>query len=298
MLIDSIVNGPFQLKKEITIPGVNGAANEKGWIRFVTFAKQAKDLHSVNFDQLYAFLKHNEHDVKEVREMRQRYPYQLALLANQYNPPPSYSSSKSQYNPPADYHPHQPYQTVPSYQPITPSVQQLIIQSPPQLSYDPQVVQQLQPIQSTQLDSGLVVPSFLPTNDHISSLNKAMLFLSTAMNSKFPPTNNQLRTSSNPRTQATVQDGRVTVKNIQGCQSQGYGGNKKMLLAQAQEAGVILPEDQQEFLADRLEEMDDCDDLLVHTTTNFKSDHVDAYDSDCDDEATAYAIFMASHSPT
>ncbi|GJW95742.1 hypothetical protein Tco_0175414 [Tanacetum coccineum] len=219
----------------------------------------------------------------KVRKMRQCYPYQLALLANQYNPHPSYNRSKSQYNLPADYHPYQSYQTVPSYQPITPSI---------------------------QLDSGLVVPSFLPTDDPISSLNKAMLFLSTAMNSKFPPTNNQLRTSSNPRTQATVQDGRVTVKNIQGCQSQGYGGNKKMLLkdfewfkekmllAQAQEAGVILPEDQQEFLADRLEEMDDCDDLLVHTTTNFKSDHVDAYDSDCDDEATACAIFMASHSPT
>ncbi|GJQ92175.1 ribonuclease H-like domain-containing protein [Tanacetum coccineum] len=29
MLIDSIINGPFQLKKEITIPGVNGAADEK-----------------------------------------------------------------------------------------------------------------------------------------------------------------------------------------------------------------------------------------------------------------------------
>nr|GEX98087.1 hypothetical protein [Tanacetum cinerariifolium] len=43
-----------------------------------------------------------------------------------------------------------------------------------------------------------------------------------------------------------------------------------------------------------LEEMDGCDDLKLHTTSNFKADHVDAYDSDCDDEATACAIFMAS----
>ncbi|GJR51131.1 hypothetical protein Tco_1401652 [Tanacetum coccineum] len=39
------------------------------WSRFITTAKQARDLHSVNFDQLYAFLKHNEKDAKEVREM-------------------------------------------------------------------------------------------------------------------------------------------------------------------------------------------------------------------------------------
>ncbi|GJW57152.1 retrovirus-related pol polyprotein from transposon TNT 1-94 [Tanacetum coccineum] len=35
----------------------------------------------------------------------------------------------------------------------------------------------------------------------------------------------------------------------------------------------------------------------LHTTTNFKADHVDAYDSDCDDQATTSAIFMASLSP-
>ncbi|GJU33774.1 hypothetical protein Tco_1182128 [Tanacetum coccineum] len=48
----------------------------------------------------------------------------------------------------------------------------------------------------------------------------------------------------------------------------------------------------------RLEEMDsDCDDLQLHTTSNFKADHVDAYDSDYDDKATTCAIFMASLSP-
>ncbi|GJS94366.1 hypothetical protein Tco_0801334 [Tanacetum coccineum] len=41
------------------------------WSRFVTTTKQARDLHSVTFNKLYAFLKHNEKDAKEVREMRQ-----------------------------------------------------------------------------------------------------------------------------------------------------------------------------------------------------------------------------------
>ncbi|GJX53376.1 retrovirus-related pol polyprotein from transposon TNT 1-94 [Tanacetum coccineum] len=49
--------------------------------------------------------------------------------------------------------------------------------------------------------------------------------------------------------------------------------------------------------AEWLEETNDYDDLQLHTTSNFKVDHVDAYDSDCDDEATACAIFMASLSP-
>ncbi|GJR71872.1 hypothetical protein Tco_0084237 [Tanacetum coccineum] len=201
MLIDSIENGPFKLKAEITIPGFDGAADQKRaqtvadlspteklqydcdikatniillglpieiytlinhfqtakeiwdrvkelmegesfhsyywryaklindiniikmkmtpiqvntkfvnhlqpkWSRFVTAAKQAKDLHKCNFDQLYAFLNQNENDAKEVRAMRQRYPNPLALLANQFNPPPSYSSSRSHYNLPAEYHP-------------------------------------------------------------------------------------------------------------------------------------------------------------------------------------------------
>ncbi|GJT12428.1 retrovirus-related pol polyprotein from transposon TNT 1-94 [Tanacetum coccineum] len=73
---------------------------------------------------------------------------------------------------------------------------------------------------------------------------------------------------------------------------------EKMLLAQAQEAGVILQEEQQEFLADGLEDLDsDCDDLQLHISLIFKADHVDAFDSDCDDAPTVSAIFMARLSP-
>ncbi|GJY99937.1 hypothetical protein Tco_0517367 [Tanacetum coccineum] len=66
----------------------------------------------------------------------------------------------------------------------------------------------------------------------------------------------------------------------------------KMLLAQAQEAGVVLNEVQQDFLEDNLEETVDCEDLQLQATTNFKVDNVDAYDSDYDDEATTNAIFV------
>nr|GEY38220.1 integrase, catalytic region, zinc finger, CCHC-type, peptidase aspartic, catalytic [Tanacetum cinerariifolium] len=42
--------------------------------------------------------------------------------------------------------------------------------------------------------------------------------------SGFPSTNNQLRISSNIRNQATIQDGRVTVQQVQGRQRQNYSG--------------------------------------------------------------------------
>ncbi|GKF05800.1 hypothetical protein Tco_0036468, partial [Tanacetum coccineum] len=86
--------------------------------------------------------------------------------------------------------------------------------------------------------------------------------------SRFPSTNNQLRTSSNPRNQATIQDDRVTVQQVQGRQRQNYSGTtykgnatnskgntttwykEKAMLAEAQEAGQILDEEQLAFLAD------------------------------------------------
>ncbi|GKE05023.1 hypothetical protein Tco_1397041 [Tanacetum coccineum] len=52
-----------------------------------------------------------------------------------------------------------------------------------------------------------------------------MAFLTTAITSRYTQTNNQLMTSSNPRNQATIQDGRVTVQNVQGRQTQSYTGN-------------------------------------------------------------------------
>nr|GEZ07250.1 hypothetical protein [Tanacetum cinerariifolium] len=54
----------------------------------------------------------------------------------------------------------------------------------------------------------------------------------------------------------------------------------------------------QDFFPDWLEEIDsDCESLQLHTTSNFKADHVYAFDSNCDDEATSSAIFMASLYP-
>ncbi|GJX33303.1 hypothetical protein Tco_0243158 [Tanacetum coccineum] len=59
--------------------------------KFVTDVKLAQDLHNTNFDHLYAYLRQHEAHANEVRLMRQRYPDPLALVANTYNPSPSYT---------------------------------------------------------------------------------------------------------------------------------------------------------------------------------------------------------------
>nr|GEW47065.1 hypothetical protein [Tanacetum cinerariifolium] len=53
-------------------------------------------------------------------------------------------------------------------------------------------------------------------DDPIDDINHMMSFLTAVVTSRYPPTNNQLRNSLNPRQQATINNGRVTVQPIQG----------------------------------------------------------------------------------
>ncbi|GJU61316.1 hypothetical protein Tco_1243151 [Tanacetum coccineum] len=76
--------------------------------------------------------------------------------------------------------------------------------------------------ESTFVDSGFDVPVFSPGDDPIACLNKAMAFLTAVASSRLPYTNNQLRTSSNLRNQATIQDDRVIVQQVQERQRQNY----------------------------------------------------------------------------
>nr|GFB78907.1 hypothetical protein [Tanacetum cinerariifolium] len=173
--------------------------HEPEWSRFVTRVKQARNLHEVSTDQLYVYLKKSKPYANKVHAMKARFPDLLALIANTYNPPPSYSSYKFWYNLPMSVAAQQkPYIPQPSYE--TPT----IYQQPPDVYQQPSARPPLP-------DSGFVVSTSLPMDDPIASLNKAMTFLTTVISSRYPPTNNQLRTPFNPRTQANIQDGRVVV---------------------------------------------------------------------------------------
>ncbi|GJS93812.1 hypothetical protein Tco_0800780 [Tanacetum coccineum] len=75
---------------------------------------------------------------------------------------------------------------------------------------------------NTQLDSGLS-----PMDNLIENLTNTLALLTQSYKTYLPQTNNQLRTSSNTRNQATVQDGRVVVQNVQGRQNRGQGNNAR-----------------------------------------------------------------------
>ncbi|GJX15613.1 hypothetical protein Tco_0216445 [Tanacetum coccineum] len=161
------------------------------------------------------------------------------------------------------------------------------------------------------MDFGLVVPVFHQGEDLIDCINKAMAFL-TVVSSRFPSSNNQLRMSSNPRNQATIQDGRVMVQPVQGRQTQNYasirnkgiattsrGNNavgqeriEKLLLAEAQEAGQILDEKQLAFLAYPGIAEAQVTQQAIPQNAAFQTEDLNAYDSDCDDISSAQVSLM------
>nr|GEV01058.1 hypothetical protein [Tanacetum cinerariifolium] len=73
-------------------------------------------------------------------------------------------------------------------------------------------------IEENGLDLGLTVPVFKQGNDPIDSIDHMMSFLSAVVTSRYPTTNNQLRNSSNPKQQATINDERVTLQPVLGRQ--------------------------------------------------------------------------------
>ncbi|GKD30529.1 hypothetical protein Tco_1241307 [Tanacetum coccineum] len=186
----------------------------------------------------------------------------------------------------------------------------------PQSTYVPPVNHQPQFSDNTQLDSRLTL-----TDDLIENLTKTVALLAQSYKTYFPQTNNQLRTSSNIRNQATVQNGRVVVQNVQGRLNRVQGnyargevaaGNRgvqnrvgneyfkdKMQLMQAQENRVVLDEEQFLFIAGGQTNTfdDDVDeapvqDLALNEDNVFQADKCDAFDSDVDEAPTAQTMFM------
>ncbi|GKB77176.1 retrovirus-related pol polyprotein from transposon TNT 1-94, partial [Tanacetum coccineum] len=71
----------------------------------------------------------------------------------------------------------------------------------------------------SQPDSDLIILVFQKGDDPIDAINHMMSFLIVVVTSRYPTTNNQLRNLSNPRQQATINNGRVTLQPIQGRQT-------------------------------------------------------------------------------
>ncbi|GJX02207.1 ribonuclease H-like domain-containing protein [Tanacetum coccineum] len=197
------------------------------WSRFVINAKQEKDLHKVNFDQLYwkgldQSIKDNVMVSNEVFAFLEKFFHHDFEKQDQVMniELPKYKGKEG---------------TIMDYYDFVSDEEQVEGGENFEFNYD---------------EEGLVVPSFLPTDNPITSLNKAMMFLSTAMNSRFPPTQKDFKS-----------------KNSSYC--------------------TRWPSYCLEYSRTQINQGQS-------SVTIAKEDHVDAFDSDCDDEATACAIFMAS----
>ncbi|GJW74734.1 hypothetical protein Tco_0134104, partial [Tanacetum coccineum] len=247
------------------------------WSKFVTDVKLVKDLHTTNFDQLYAHLEQHELHANEVRLMRERNQDPLALVSHQYgstHPTQHYSttypSTPHAITYPSALYPHAYSSTV--HQEACPQPQ-----SVPQIEY-------------TQGD------------DPIDAINKMMSFLSTVVTSFFPSTNNQLRNSSNPRQKEAIHDGRVIVQPLHGRQNsyatrEGHMARQypnpkkkmdatwfreKVLLVEAQGNGKVLTEEELEFLADPGIAKGQVTQSVITHNAAYQADDLDAYDYNYD----------------
>ncbi|GJW24607.1 integrase, catalytic region, zinc finger, CCHC-type containing protein [Tanacetum coccineum] len=186
------------------------------WKQHETHAIEVRLMHERSSDPLALVASHqmtqspyqsHQHSYQNSQHQQFVSPHQ----SSQYGSPfesQQYSINQSPIPHSITYPPNN-YQTLVHHNVFSPS------SSIPQIEYSPTVNQQSE---FSQLDSGLTIPVFKHGDDLIDAINHVMSFLSAVVTSRYPTTNNQLRNSSNPRQQATINDGRVTVQPVQGRQ--------------------------------------------------------------------------------
>nr|GFB84059.1 integrase, catalytic region, zinc finger, CCHC-type, peptidase aspartic, catalytic [Tanacetum cinerariifolium] len=133
--------------------------------------------------------------------------------------------------------------------------------SAPQIEYAPIAYN---PSEFSSHEIGLVVSVFQKGDDPIDAINHMMSFLTSVVASRYPATNNQLQTSSNPHQQATINNGRV------------------------------LQEEELDFLADPGMAESSSNQTVITTNAAYQADDLDAYESDCDELNSAKVALMAN----
>ncbi|GJZ75655.1 reverse transcriptase domain-containing protein [Tanacetum coccineum] len=150
-------------------------------------------------------------------------------------------------------------------------------------------------------------PTAQSPNDALMATMTQIANLLSGFQKQFPPTNNQLRTSSNFY---ATRSKKVICYN---CRGEGHVARQckepkrkmdsqyfkdKALLMEAKEKGDVLDAEAEAFLAD-VECTAPYDQPQALTTTNmFQANHEDAYDSDVDEGPNAAVAFMANLSST
>nr|GEV33264.1 hypothetical protein [Tanacetum cinerariifolium] len=148
-------------------------------------------------------------------------------------------------------------------------------------------------------DIGLFVPVFQKGDDPIDAINHMMSFLTAVATSRYPATNNQLRTSSNPRQQATINNGRGEGHMSKQCTKHKRKIDEerfkdKVLLVQAQGNGQVLQEEELEFLANPEITETSSTQYVITNNAAYQFDDLDTYDSDCDELNSAKIALMGN----
>nr|GEU99812.1 hypothetical protein [Tanacetum cinerariifolium] len=165
------------------------------WSKFMIDVKVLRDQHTTNVNQLHIYLGQHEYHGNEYG-----LPYHSSHYASQARSSTHLSIT----------YPSNDFQSSVNHNVYNPS------SSNPQVEYAPVVHQQYD---FSQPKIRLVVPVFQKDDDPIDVINHMMSFLTAVVTSRYPPINIQLRTSSNPRQQATINNERVTIQPIQGRQN-------------------------------------------------------------------------------
>nr|GEW73786.1 hypothetical protein [Tanacetum cinerariifolium] len=309
------------------------------WSKFVIDVKLERDLHTNNVDQLHAYHGQHEYHANEVRLMHEHTSDPLALVAQHQINKSTYQQHQQSYH----QHQFQPQESTyqsslyathyhpPQYVSQAPSSSNLSILYPPNdiqssvnhnvymaSSSIPQMEYALTVHQQFEFSSpktGHVVMVFQKGDDLIDAINHMMSFLTTVVTSRYPATNNQLRTSSNPRQQATINNGRVTIQPIQGRQnsmtasssrpyasrSGGASGKQRVVMCynckgevQAQANGQVLQDEELEFLVDPGTVETSSNQYVVTNNAAYQADDLDAYDYDCDELNSAKIALMVN----
>nr|GEW39729.1 retrovirus-related Pol polyprotein from transposon TNT 1-94 [Tanacetum cinerariifolium] len=154
-----------------------------------------------------------------------------------------------------------------------------------------------------------------PAEDLIENLTNTLALLTQSYRTFLHQTNNQLRTSFNARNQATVQDSRVVVQNVQGRPNRGQGMNPRGGSAAGyggaqNRVGNVNPgparpgqarpvkcyncngEQDNTFDDDVYEQP--VQDLALNVDNVFQADDCDAFDFDVEEAPTTQTMFMAN----
>nr|GEZ01685.1 hypothetical protein [Tanacetum cinerariifolium] len=132
-------------------------------------------------------------------------------------------------------------------------------------------------------------------NDLIDAINHMMLFLTAVVTSRYPPTNNQLRNSSNPQQQATINNGRVIVQPIQGRQKfLAAGTSRPYTLGPSGNNSGKQSTVELDFLADPGIAEAQTTQYVITNNTAYQANDMDAYDSDYDEINYAKIALMAN----